>query len=139
MSISSALSNAVLGLRAASRGAEVISNNMSNALTPGYGRQELDLASAQLGGVRIVGITRHVDAGLASDRRNAESAHGSAELSAGFQTKLEGLFGIPGDASSLSGRLSAFESALVTAASRPDAPDRLSDAISQATDLANGL
>lgn len=139
MSISSALSNAVLGLRAAGRGAEVISNNMSNVLTPGYGRRGLDLASAQLGGVRIVGITRHVDAGLASDRRNAESAHGLADLTAGFQARLEGLFGTPGDASSLSGRLSAFESALVTAASRPDQPDRLSDAVFQAKDLAEGL
>ncbi len=139
MSISSALSNAVLGLSAAGRGAEVISNNMANVLTPGYGRRELDLSSASLGGVRVVGITRHVDAGLASDRRNAEAAHGLSDLTAGFHARLEGLFGTPGDASSLSGRLSAFESALVTAASRPDAPDRLSDAIYQAKDLTNGL
>lgn len=139
MSISTALSSAVLGLRAAGRGAEVISNNMSNALTPGYGRRELDLASAQLGGVRILGISRHVDAGLASDRRNAEAAHGLADLTAGFHAQLESLFGTPDDPSSLSARLSSFESALITAASRPDAPDRLSNAIFEAKDIANGL
>ena len=139
MSISSAMNNAVLGLRAAGRGAEVISSNLSNALTPGYGRRVLDLSSASLGGVRVDGITRAVNAGLASDRRMADSANSNASLTSDFFARVEGLLGTPDDPSSISARLSGFESALITAASRPDAPDRLANAVRQAEDLATGL
>ncbi|MFD2438939.1 flagellar basal body protein [Paracoccus kondratievae] len=45
MSISSAISNAVSGLTAASRGTEVVSANIANALTPGYARRELNLST----------------------------------------------------------------------------------------------
>ena len=43
MSLSSTLANALSGLGAASRGAEVVSANVANARTPGYGRRELGL------------------------------------------------------------------------------------------------
>jgi hypothetical protein len=49
MTISGALSNALSGLRAAGRGAEVVSSNISNALTPGYARRELSLVSSSIG------------------------------------------------------------------------------------------
>ena len=63
MSITGALSNAMTGLRAAGRGAELISSNISNALTPGYARRVLSLSSSAVGdygGVRIDGITRRI-------------------------------------------------------------------------------
>ena len=139
MSLTSAMSNAVLGLRAAGRGAEVISSNISNALTPGYGRRELVLSSNALGGVREVGITRLVDAGLASDRRLSEASNANAQAQLNFFSRVENLLGTPGDTGSLSTRLSRFEGALVTAISRPDAPDRLETAVVQAGELAKGL
>jgi len=43
MSITSALSNALSGLTVASRGAQVVSSNVANALTDGYGVRELSL------------------------------------------------------------------------------------------------
>lgn len=142
MSITSAMSNAVQGLRAAGRGAEVISSNISNALTPGYGRRELVLTSgstAGIGGVRMAGILRIVDAGLASDRRLSEAASTNAQTLLDFHARVEGLLGTPDDASSLSARLAGFEGALVAATSRPDAADRLTAAVNQASDLADGL
>eukprot|EP00581_Thalassiosira_minuscula_P024003 CAMPEP_0184437988 /NCGR_PEP_ID=MMETSP0738-20130409/628709_1 /TAXON_ID=385413 /ORGANISM="Thalassiosira miniscula, Strain CCMP1093" /LENGTH=42 /DNA_ID= /DNA_START= /DNA_END= /DNA_ORIENTATION= len=42
MSISSALSNALTGLTASARRAEVVSSNISNAMTEGYGRRSLN-------------------------------------------------------------------------------------------------
>jgi flagellar hook-associated protein 1 len=47
MSITSALANAVSGLTAASRSAELVSNNVSNAMTEGYGRREIVLSGAE--------------------------------------------------------------------------------------------
>ncbi|MEM9968418.1 MAG: flagellar hook-associated protein FlgK [Pseudomonadota bacterium] len=142
MSISSALSNALTGLRAAGRGAEVVSGNLANALTPGYGRRILDLSPASAGnsgGVRIDGITRVMDASLVTDKRLAEAAQKNASASADFFSRLEGLLGTPDEAEALSARLSAFESALIAASSRPDATERLTGAIFDAARLANGF
>lgn len=139
MSISSAMSNAVLGLRAAGRGAEVISSNISNALTPGYGRRELVLTSGSFGGVREAGVTRVVDAGLSADRRLSEAANTNAQSQLDFLSRVESLLGTPGAPGSLSARLSDFEGSLITAVSRPDAPERLESAAAQASDMAKGL
>ena len=43
MSISSALSNALSGLNAVSRAADVVSSNVANAMTEGYGKREIEL------------------------------------------------------------------------------------------------
>jgi flagellar hook-associated protein 1 FlgK len=139
MSISSAMSNAVLGLRAAGRGAEVVSNNISNALTPGYGRRELVLGSGALGGVQPLGVLRIVDAGLAADKRLSDAADANAQSAVDFLGRVERLLGTPEDPASLSAQLSRFEGALVTATSRPDAPDRLNTAVAEARNLAQGL
>lgn len=142
MTISNALNSALSGLRAAGRGAEVVSSNISNALTPGYGRRILDLSSdyfGSAGGVRIDGITRAVDAGLAQDRRLAEAEQLNSRNAADFFAQIERLVGTPNEASSLAARLANFENALIAASSRPDAPERLSGAINDASSLARSL
>ncbi len=142
MTISGALSNAMSGLRAAGRGAELVSTNISNALTPGYARRELSLSPSMIGasgGVRVNGVTRIADAGLASDRRLADAAHGHANLATDFLARFETLLGTVDDPDSLSARLSDFENSLIVAASRPDAPERLTSAVVNARDLANSI
>lgn len=139
MSITGAMSNAVMGLRAAGRGAEVISDNIANALTPGYGRRELILGSSALGGVQTLGVLRHVDAGLASDKRLSEAADANAQSAVDFLSRIERLLSTPDDPSSLSAHLARFEGALVTATSRPDAPDRLNTAVSEAANMVQSL
>ena len=84
MSMNVALGNALSGLNAASRMAEVVAANVANAQTDGYGRRIVDLSSQSLGGrgagVRIAGIERVGDPVLLNDRRGAE-----ANLAAGKQ------------------------------------------------------
>lgn len=142
MTISAAISNALSGLRAAGRGAEVVSSNISNALTPGYGRRDLALSSATGGaggGVRIDGINRIVDVTLNADRRMAEAEQSNLQGTANFLQQMERLLGTPDDPASLSGRLSSFENALITASSRPDAPERLSIVVAEANSLINSI
>ncbi len=142
MSISGALSNAMSGLRAAGRGAEIVSSNISNALTPGYGRRVLSLSSSSIGGyggVQVNGIDRLVDAGLAADRRLADAEAANAQMRTDFLSRVETLLGTPDDPASLSARLAAFETSLITAASRPDAPERMTAAVTAARDLAGSL
>jgi len=142
MTISGALSNAMTGLRAAGRGAEIVSSNISNALTPGYGRRVLELSAAGIGGaggVRVDGVNRTVDEGIASDKRLADAELGHAQTTAAFYAKLEALMGTPDDPNSVSARVAQFESALITSASRPEAPERLSQAVTDARSLAASI
>ena len=142
MTISTALSNALSGLRAAGRGAEVVSSNIANALTPGYGRRILNLSSMTIGnsgGVRIDGITRIVDASLAADRRMAEAEHVNRQGAVDFLARIERLLGTPDEPGALTARLSGLDRALVTAASRPEAPERLAAAVAEADGVAQSL
>ena len=142
MSITGALQNAVGGLRAAGRGAEVVSSNIANAMTPGYSKRALSLSASAIGsygGVKIDGISRLVDEGLASDKRLAEAERSMLQVSANFLSRFERAIGTPDEIGSLSAQLAGFENSLIAAASRPDAADRLGDAAASAAQLAGAL
>ena len=142
MTISGALNNAMTGLRAAGRATQVVSSNLSNVLTEGYGVRSLELSSQSmggLGGVRIDGITRNVDPALISDRQMASAAYANRRTTLDFMSTLDRLIGTPDQVGALTQQISAFETSLITAASRPDAPDRLATAVNSARDLATAI
>lgn len=136
MSISSSMANALSGLTAAAKRAEIVSSNVANAMTGGYARRELNLSSRTLGGsgagVAVDGVSRIVDRVVLADRRLADAEAGNAAVRAGFLARIETLIGLPEDDASLSGRLARFEAALVEAASRPDSEARLSNVLETA-------
>lgn len=142
MSISGALNNALSGLRAAGRASEVVSNNISNALTPGYAPRSLELSASRLadhGGVAVDGVVRQIDPFLLSDRRLASADRGFDSEITAFYTRLEELLGTPDEAGSLTSRISDFENALINAVSRPDAAERLDAISATGNDLAVAL
>ncbi|WP_299146123.1 flagellar hook-associated protein FlgK [uncultured Tateyamaria sp.] len=139
MTITSALNSAMSGLRAASRASELVSSNIANVSTPGYARRTLSVSSSEIGaagGVRIDGIQRHVDAQVIADRRLAGSEFGYRSATTNYLSRIEDLIGTPDQSGSLSARLADFENSLITAASRPDAAERLDAAAHSARDLA---
>lgn len=143
MSLSASLANALTGLTASARSAAVVSSNVSNALTEGYARRELNLSAQSLGGtgagVRIDGVTRVVDRALLTDRRLADTEAGNARLQSGFLGRTEALTGTPDQPGSLSGRIAKLESALIQASGRPDSQARLQAVADAATGLAGHL
>lgn len=143
MSISSALNNALSGLTATSRMAEVVSSNLSNALTDGYGRRSVELSASQIGnvggGVRVETINRFVDAGLLADRRQADAALSGQDRSVATLTRLEKALGGPDDPAGLSARLAAFEGALISASSDPASETRLATVVARMSDVATTL
>ncbi|RKF13026.1 flagellar hook-associated protein FlgK [Roseovarius spongiae] len=142
MSISSALSNALSGLTANARAVNVVSSNLANLDTEGYARRDIELAAnshGASGGVQVVGVTRHVDAGLLGDRRMADGSLAHAQTRAGFIESVQNAIGTPDEPGSLSARLAALEVSLVTAAARPDAQDRLEAAAQRAGELTGAL
>ena len=143
MSISSALTNARSGLMAASRAAEVVSANVANALTPGYGRRELELSAQSLGGngtgVRVEGIRRTVDQPIIAERRLADAGLADQAARADFLARIEQAIGTPDDPRSLTGRINTLEASLIQAASRPDSLPRLQETLDAASALAGAL
>lgn len=143
MSISQSLNNAVSGLTATSRMAEVVSSNLSNALTEGYARRVLDTSAASIGGqgagVRIDGVRRISDPGLISDRRLADAALAGQDRLSSTVSRLEAQFSAPGDPAGLAGRLAALEQALVTAGADPASDQRLGVVVTRLNEVASVL
>lgn len=142
MSISAAIGNAISGLTAASRGTEIVSANIANARTDGYGRRELDLSPRiheRGGGVAIDGIDRVINAGILADSRLALAQLGSSDSLARFHAAMENVIGIPTESSSLDGFLAAFSAALTSASARPDSNIRLSAVLDTASALAGKI
>ena len=130
------------GLQAASRASELVSSNIANALTPGYARRTLSVSSATSGagtGVQVNGVTRHVDAQVIADRRLAGSEFGYRATTSTYMTRVEDLIGTSDQTGSLSARLADFQSSLITASSRPDAIERLSNTALSARDLVDTI
>ncbi|PVA10667.1 flagellar hook-associated protein FlgK [Pelagivirga sediminicola] len=142
MTLTSALSNALSGLTANARAASVVSSNLANIHTDGYGRRDLALTQDGYGtggGVRVDGVTRHVDAGVLSDRREADSALSHSETRARFLGAVRDSVGTPDQPGSLSARIAALDAALTSAASRPDEAGRLQAVSLRAGELAAGF
>ena len=143
MSVSGALSNALSGLTAAARAADVVSSNISNALTDGYGRRELQLSSRSVGlsgaGVQIDGINRAVDRALLTDRRSAQSQVAYSSVKTDFLGAIETRIGTPDQTSSLSAKFAGFEAALIQATSMPDSQPRLQAVLNTAVSISDHI
>ena len=139
MSISSALSNALSGLRAASRAVDVTSDNVANALTPEFARRELTVSSLALNGygsgVRVVGVDRAYDMVATRSRRDAESVASRENVAASAMSQALAAFGDPTTPGSLNAKMVAFDNAIIAAANEPSNSIRLEDAVRRAGDL----
>lgn len=140
MSISGALSNALSGLTASSRMADVVSANLANVMTEGYALRETTLQSQRDGrGVSVVGVTRHVDNALLGDLRLADGALAGSQTRADFAGEVERAIGTPGTPGGLTSQLTTLETSLITAAARPEETARLQTVIRDADGLARSL
>lgn len=143
MSLTSALAAATSGLSAAARSAELVSSNVSNALTPGYGRREISLGASVVGGVgvgvQILGVERMSDPVATGLRRFADAAFGQAQQYANFFRGLENAIGTPDSPNSLTGRVAALEAALVTATASPESDAQLGQAVNAARGLVHAI
>lgn len=143
MSISGAMNAAMSGLTAAARGAEVVSNNIANAQTPGFGRRELVTTVRALGntsqGVQVAAVLRHVDPVAVGDRRLAEAGSGGRDVTTAFLKRIETVVGTQDSEISLNRRIDALDRALIEATARPDSESRLASVAQAARSLTNHL
>lgn len=143
MSISNALANALTGLNAASRAADVVSSNVANAMTEGYGRRDIELTSKQVGkggaGVSVSGVTRHYDPVVTGGRRLADAEVALEKTRVDFYDAFATAMGQPDQEGSIGGLITGLETKLIEAASRPDSEARLKSVVNIAKSLTEKL
>ncbi len=143
MNLNNALGNATSGLTAASRLADTISNNVSNAMTPGFAKRTTELSSLSLGGfgsgVRVAGSGRTENPFLTSERRLMDAQLGATGTRSEAYERMLAAMGEPGSPNSLASRATALETTLMSAVSSPQSMAKLSEAVSAAKGLAGSL
>ena len=124
MTISSALGNANSGLTVAAKRANVISNNVANALTPGFSRREISVGENVIAGkgagVTVNGVSRAENQALTNDRRTAEAVSNRDQEVAATYAKFNAALGEPDDPYSLFGQYQNLESSLRSLALTPE-------------------
>jgi len=136
MSLTTSLNNAYSGLSASSRRAEVVSNNVSNALVESYTSKSAEVSSNRLGGVRIDGIVRREDGVATSARRLNDARVGNSEVKSEALAQVEGAFGLPDSPGSLANRAADFEADLRGLANAPASIPDARAAFSSASEYA---
>lgn len=123
MSLIQGLANATTGLGATARMASVISANLANALTEGYGRRSVALSSQTTGlqgaGVKVDAVLRHVDRALQSDRRSAEGEMAGQDLLAKALLAVEAGWTGSSNGAGIAAQLGRVDQALTAAAGDP--------------------
>lgn len=139
MGISGAFANALSGLTANSWAVDVISNNIANARTQGYGQRDLQLSARETGGVRVMGVVREMDLALLNDQRAATAQVAGTGAVSDFWSRLEDKIGQPGDAGSLGADISGLGTALIRAAAQPESAAGLASVLDAAKALAGKI
>lgn len=142
MGLSLSLSNALAGMRSNQAGLDVVSRNVSNAGTPGYHRQSLNIVGDEgitSSSVRTMGVQRAFEASLQRQYNNSVTSTSFASVRADFLTRMETFFGVPGDTNSLDTRYSSFENSLTALTASPDDYATRAQVMSSAADLAHTL
>ena len=143
MSLSSALSIALSGLRVANTSIDLAARNIANANTPGYTRK-VQLPVAQLSGgiatgVELGDVKRDIDAFLQQQLRTEVAIGAAVDTRAQFLARIDAMFGRPGEANALDTILSGFNNALQELSTTPDAFSARDGAVNHAANLANQL
>ncbi|MBP2296034.1 flagellar hook-associated protein FlgK [Azospirillum rugosum] len=124
MSLQTALTAALSGLRATQQQAALVSHNISNATTPGFVRKELDLSTAVTGGlgqgVRVDGVARRVDELLIRDARFERSRYTAQEARASALADYANVLGQPQDERSVSTAVAKLQQAFSTLRDQSD-------------------
>src|SRR3954452_5175909 len=102
MSLSSALSTAMAGLRANQAALGIVSSNVANAQTPGYVTQnvnqiELSGGAGNGASVRVTGVNRQLDQYIQAQLRTETSGGAYADQIANILSQLQNVYGTPGE------------------------------------------
>jgi flagellar hook-associated protein 1 FlgK len=141
--ITSALRTAQSGLLSNQQALNTVSNNVANVNTEGYSRKIVTFKSVAVAGVgagvRVSDVVRRIDEGLLKSLRTESSQYSELTIKETYYTRLQELFGSPGDNTSISHLLEDFSEAAELLAVSPDQTIEQAELVRRASDVANKL
>ena len=143
MSLGSALSTAMAGLRANQAALSIVSSNIANAQTPGYVTQSVNQVEKTTGdvgaSVSIIGVNRQLNQFIQTQLRSETSGAAYADQMASVLTQLQSIYGTPGDAGTLETAFSNFTTALQSLSTTSGSSSAQISALTSAQSLAQQL
>lgn len=116
MSLTQVLSTSITGLKTTQDALTLVAANVANAQTPGYVRKTLSQVETAAGSVgvsvRSSGINRVLDQYVQKQLQIETSGASYADLQATFYSRLQGIYGTPGSATSLETTFNNFTTAV---------------------------
>jgi len=126
MSLSSALSVALSGLRVSSTQLEIASNNIANAQTPGFTEKAAEVTPLSLGGtgagVTIGSYTRSTASVLSQSYNQATTSAGYANTQNGYMSQVQSILNSNANNPALSDAITQFSSAWTQLQATPEDP-----------------
>lgn len=139
MSLDLSIANALSGLKVVQRSIDTVSQNITNAQTPGYTRKTLAQSAVVIGqtgaGVQAGELQRTVDASLQADLRRRTGALAGQEVQESYLQRVEELQGRPEDANSLASTYSKFQDSFEKLSTSPENTTYQLEVVNQATTL----
>lgn len=142
MSLNTALSIAMAGLRANQAGLALVSSNVANAETPGYIRKTTDQIAVTSGdgsSVRTIGVNRELDQYIMAQLRTETSGAGYATLKSNYLQQMQSLYGDPGSVGSLEYSFNALTAAVQALSTSADSSSTRIGVLNAAKTLAQQL
>lgn len=143
MSLQGALSTAVTGLRASQVGVDLVARNLANADTPGYTKKtQLPISqytNGQVIGVNAGIIQREVDSFVQQQLRTEIGIGAHIDVRTEFLSRIDQLFGAPGQANALDTVLNQFGQSLQGLIATPESFGARQLVVTDATALAKQL
>jgi flagellar hook-associated protein 1 len=142
MSLNTALSIAMAGLRANQAALSLVSSNVANAETPGYIRKTTDQVAVNAGdgsSVRNVGVNRELDQYILAQLRTEMSGAGYASLKSNYLQQMQSLYGDPGSVGSLEYSFNALTAAVQALSTSADSSSARTGVLNAAKTLAQQL
>ncbi len=129
------ISSGVSALQAYSQALNTVSNNIANANTVGYSRQQATLQSSVVGGVQVSQIKRFSDAMIVSRSLNDQSTYSRLDTFQQMASRVDSL--LSGTSSGLSSPLQKFFTAVSGVASDPQSTSARQTLLSTAGNLSS--
>lgn len=143
MSLSLTLNNALTGLRVSQQGLATTSNNVANANSANYSRQELVISPQVVGkvgsGARVDQIIRKIDEYVNRATQQQTSAVQQTTTVAEYLSRVQTFMGEPGEKNSLDEYIEGFFNILQGLAETPELTSYRSQAVNAGFFLANEL
>ena len=143
MSLSSALSIALTGLKATTSGLSVVSSNLANANTAGYTNKSTSYTSVVLGdgeaGVAVGSYTRATDVALTASYNSSTSNAGYYSTQYNYLQKVQAILDSTSSTPSLTADLTTFQSDWNSLAASPESTTLQQSVINDGNKLANEI